>query len=622
MADLEYASSPLMTCLRLFLSIFTILSFALATAPGLKKPVTNTDVEGRVPLDMTVNVTVLGGLHWSEGRTNLVLDKNWKERKNNTDVDAPVSVLAVPALFGPVIKTAFKAPLLLLDLDACDPFTISLPEVAELDMLSSSDSSKSRVDDANSTSAQDKKNVTKQSSTQTLHRRGGAGVFNETSSSNTAFVMQPEARKTKWFVLIPRGNCPFDVKVYHAQQAGFSGAIIYSNHTPAANGTDLPVRMSSNALGDRISLTSAMFVTNQDARKIIDSSARNDFGSQHIPGPLWITLSPDSWPTAGWGGGVNNGVSGDLTRSLIGLVADLVFLTITVFVLSIAFMSLYLVINMIRNYMVHGSMFVVIMHYAHTPSDMDFGEREEEEEEQKLLEKITLPLRVVKEEDLSAGSGDEAGNDENESGMAAGGTRECCAICIDEFLVGSRPIVRFRQESFSDKPLTMMGAPHTPSRAAMAAAAAAATDDDNDPHSMVASIAAHMDPAQELVKLGEIKKTMQAIRTARQTRTTEAIEILREMSQRIETKKEEIRQFNREQAAKEHASTMAILDSKRVKLDLYSMLGVVPIKDEKTGEYYKFLIPRSDASEVEIVNVKDSNYSRYYYTNVIWERMN
>ncbi|KAJ3213242.1 hypothetical protein HDU67_003141 [Dinochytrium kinnereticum] len=453
-------NSPLLTVLRLFLSVFTILSFAMATSPSVKRGTGVGDGDG-VPMDMTINLTVVGGLHWGDTRTKLVEDPNWKrpvDASSGNNGAAPVSVLAVPALFGPVIKTKFKAPLLILDtIDACDPFTIILPDVDgasdQSGGMSTPDTSIGRSNSSsevtpsatttrmnatsslngNSTSSLPPQNET------TLQRRGGSPPDStEDFSDDAAFLIQPDTKRSKWFALIPRGNCPFDIKIYHAQQAGFSGVIIYNNGSYSAGSPDVPVRMSPNTVGDRISWTSAMYMTSFDGKKLI-RAATNHAGHPFLS-PLLISVAPDSWPTAGWGTG-SEGLS-NLGRSIAALITDMIFLTISVFVIGIAFTSFYLVVSMVRNYMIHGSMFVVIMHYAQAGADADVGERDAVMDEERFLEKVTLPLRIVSEEDLVSNEDKrdlEAGGEKaDEFGMAPGGSRECCAICIDEFVVGSR----------------------------------------------------------------------------------------------------------------------------------------------------------------------------------------
>ncbi|KAI8854244.1 hypothetical protein BC829DRAFT_221248 [Chytridium lagenaria] len=243
--------------------------------------------------------------------------------------ESPASVLAVPALFGTVIKTSFKAPLLVLDaIDACDPFTVLLPEVDGLEdpivtatvtvvpeptvataaspLVRTSGNTTSHIQNdaalnstSNSTSAvtvdissnattplSNHTNTTPsktEDKTSHLKPRGGIipdphdhphnplDAFDDTDP----LLIQPDIRRSsRWFVLIPRGNCPFDVKIYHAQKAGFSGAIIYNNGTSPYSGTaDIPVRMSSNTLGDRISFTSAMYLTQHDGKHLLRTAA-------------------------------------------------------------------------------------------------------------------------------------------------------------------------------------------------------------------------------------------------------------------------------------------------------------------------------------------------------------
>ncbi|KAJ3094661.1 hypothetical protein HDU97_007727 [Phlyctochytrium planicorne] len=444
----DFTTHPLLNFLRLFLSVFTILSFAMATAPT--PPKRNADGDG-ISFDTTINITVLGSLHWNEVRSKLKMDTNWRRPEG-----VEMSVLAVPALFGPVVKNAERVPILMLEsVDACDPFTILLPDVEVGDLrwngslpvpvpvpVQTVAMKSGNGVGTNGTIVAESKNVngTKValgsmlgngtgSSNHTLNHRGGTVPQDDSDT----FILQPDPKRTRWFALIPRGNCPFDVKIYHAQSAGFSGAIIYNNFSTP--GPDLPVRMSGNTLGDRISFTTAMFLTNKDGTSLQKAAvSRVGSGGQTVFSPLLVSIAPDAWPSNGWGNG-GSGVSGrptgGLGHSIAALITDLVILSISIFVVGIAFMSFYLVISMIRNYLVHGSMFVVVMHFAHQV------ESEPAEEEEKCLEKITLPLRIVTGDDLLPDSEKDLESGEHDDSRAHGGSRECCAICIDEFVLTS-----------------------------------------------------------------------------------------------------------------------------------------------------------------------------------------
>ncbi|KAJ3106678.1 Peptide-methionine (S)-S-oxide reductase [Phlyctochytrium planicorne] len=472
-----YSARPLFNFLRLFISVFTLFSFTIATIPGPK-----------TPMDVAMNVTVLGGLHWNENK--LMLDPSWRWS---------VSVLAVPGMFGRVVKELERVPLFILDsIDGCHPFTIALPEV-DIGIAGVVGSTKVKADPearGNSTKSHPEHAAIhneRHRQQPHVHRRASghsnhtvvvsltttipsrmkhmnatavtsvhipaptAAAFktahNSTITPRPPHVAPPAIQvfhfpnffispspSTNWYALLPRGNCPFDVKVLNAQAAGFSGVIIHNN----SSGQDVPVRMSGHTVGDRISTAAALFLTNRDGMSIKAAALAHD--SANTPGvrraayaPLLLTISPDAWPNNSWGTeGVpkmspdpSNSTPQTLNPPLSTIITDIVFLFLAVILVWIALMSFYLSICLAWNYFVHGS-FVIIMDYGHH-SDSDFDE-DEDEEEVKCLEQISLPLQVVKEEEGKATTS------AAESG-SAGGTRDCCAICIEEFVVGSK----FRQ---------------------------------------------------------------------------------------------------------------------------------------------------------------------------------
>ncbi|KAJ3138452.1 hypothetical protein HK101_003744, partial [Irineochytrium annulatum] len=388
--------------------------------------------EDGVPLDMTVNVTIVGALGWNRGRDALRVvggsagyatgaeagtDKMVGAGQTGSSSNATVSALAVPALFGVVIRSGFRAPLLLLDsVDACDPFTISLPPVllnplADDDVTTAKPSDKrTMVGDARVASAQVHEDYEDDEDDEDLQdnvvpdfnnpwdipvsgrrfprRRSRLSDFLHDGTAIPPMLrrsMDPSTSAfttdtlTNWFALVPRGNCPFDVKVLNAQLAGFAGAIIYNNgsaYLPAPDSSsssngggapppDLPVRMSANSLGARVVSTTAMFLTSRDASRI---RAYNPVPSPTGP-PLALLahFGPDSWPSDGWGGvggsgggGPNGGFLPNLGYTLYGLIADLAFLAVTVFCLGVVFTSACLAVGMARNYVVHGRFFVIV----------------------------------------------------------------------------------------------------------------------------------------------------------------------------------------------------------------------------------------------------------------------
>ncbi|KAJ3191041.1 hypothetical protein HK101_008144, partial [Irineochytrium annulatum] len=269
--------------------------------------------------------------------------------------------------------------------------------------------------------------------------------------------------KTNWYALIQRGNCPFDQKLLNAQRAGFAGAMIHNTLDGAAGGdADIPVRMSANAVGEAVELN-AMFLTAHDAGGIISLAERSRVPSLLKRGggdgggvgvgrfrALWVELTRDGWPSGGWvvpGGAGGNGKRMSPTGSrggLLGFLADMMFLALAFFVMGVLFTTVCLLVGIIRSYAVYGRV---------AGSEAGAGKDE-------ALEKIVLPAKVITEHDLQD---DEEGTSlqkeesldelDHEKGdisslgeptkptvptsRAAGGTRRCCAICIDEFMVGS-----------------------------------------------------------------------------------------------------------------------------------------------------------------------------------------
>ncbi|KAJ3416050.1 hypothetical protein HDV05_003409 [Chytridiales sp. JEL 0842] len=286
---------------------------------------------------------------------------------------------------------------------------------------------------------------------------------------------------SNWYALVPRGRCPFDVKVFNAQSAGLAGAIIYNNGTSVGN-VDLPVRMSANTLGSAIVNAQGMFVTHKDGMELLKSAsvasaalnASSDDGmtglgvSPPLPPPflstpakaLLVSLTLADWPSAGWG--TPTPLPPTHRFTLFSLLFDLFFLT-TASILFGAICTLLCVgVGMVRNYWIHGQWFVVIAAPSYLffnvndphgvgEDGLDMGNARKGEESVSMLERVTLKLKVITKEDLEdppadacvCGSGGcSAEGAESGAGCGAGrvkgGSRDCCAICIDEFVIGSR----------------------------------------------------------------------------------------------------------------------------------------------------------------------------------------
>ncbi|KAJ3228954.1 hypothetical protein HDU81_005740 [Chytriomyces hyalinus] len=511
------AESVLLTVIRFLYSCFIVLSFVLFTSP-------RSQIINGVSLDSTMNITVLGNrsIFYPGAETSRAQRDGKKGGFEGKSVDSihqtgrEASVLAVPALFGKPMNTRrIVAPLLVLDIDACTPFSATFPNQKEWvknigqldDQLNKQSLQKSTRSDGESGfleyvqsflgggQAGPNKNSSKRSQTKNrqifqffssiprFQRQNRVNYLPSSSlvePKSDAIVTPPEhSNTTQWYALISRGNCPFDVKIRNAEVAGFSGIIIYNR--VARGVVDVPVRMSANKLGAQVSHIRAMFLTQSDGnalvRSAMEAGARMSkkqlkrlFDEPVVAGrsrggvvgsPLAVSMASDEWPLDGWGA---NGAGGFRMRKRVFsamAVAGNVILFVGVFMACGGLCTaVCLFAMMIRNYFLYGRFFVLIF----APSfslpfwasqrlgglDAEEGELldddESEDESDELMDELVLPLRVIDACDLEDDSDDTTNVSvealphlsARKKSTAAGGTRKCCAICIDEFDVGAK----------------------------------------------------------------------------------------------------------------------------------------------------------------------------------------
>ncbi|KAI9366090.1 hypothetical protein DFJ73DRAFT_807076 [Zopfochytrium polystomum] len=313
---------------------------------------------------------------------------------------------------------SFAAPLIVLDEDACSPFTFSLPDAllhlpadrvnkhakavtaaaaAEMPPSTPGDvqfasKSPAMVDPASiSAPATDVKHTVGGSSNQLTaeHLHVGPEAATAASSSHSKGRAFVAVQLGNWYGLVQRGNCPFDVKVLNAQRAGLAGVIIYNSVLAAARSRDQPVRMSSNAVGGEITETHASFLTNYDAQCIINAASStgegnhsshgvmNTFGRFPLTGVrthprlLLVSLSTDAWPRNGWFSpafdplNTNSvikpvGTAANVNKlSAVSMVADIVLIAVILLTSTALCFIACILIALLRNYFCHGRLFVV-----------------------------------------------------------------------------------------------------------------------------------------------------------------------------------------------------------------------------------------------------------------------
>ncbi|KAJ3068951.1 hypothetical protein HDU98_007946 [Podochytrium sp. JEL0797] len=458
--DPEYPhETALLTVIRLLYSCFIVLSFILFTSP-------RGQVINGVSLDATVNVTVLPPIHHHE--TSTPVSKPEKSflnptRLNRVNAVSPApsfyhtgtysnyytsqhataqnpSILAVPALFGkPMSKKKLVSPLVVLDVDACHPFSVTFPDASE--WIHNTTHHMHQAPSPPSTT---------QSSDSWLLSFLKQWFPQDPSTSAISPLAPPPSHESDaptpgnpWTALVARGNCPFDVKIMNTEAAGFGGIVIHNRVMRGSGVADVPVRMSPNKKGESVREIRAMFVTQFDGDKIV-SAAIEHYNSlpdstltkllaspliKHLPNggiigsPLLITLTLDTWPVNGWG--TTNTPTLHLKTHIVSV---LTFLGNTLF-----FLGLFLALGGICT-AESDEESIPLHHPAASPLSKDDQE----------LDQITLRLHVIEAEDLEeeeqstlAGPFTSSIVIKRKRAIVTGGTRRCCAICIDEFVVGS-----------------------------------------------------------------------------------------------------------------------------------------------------------------------------------------
>ena len=215
-------------------------------------------------------------------------------------------------------------------------------------------------------------------------------------------------KRTKWFAFVNRGGCPFDVKAFEAQKAGFAGIIIFGNRS-AHDFDETPIRMSPHNVGDQVRIH-AMYMAHHDAQRLLDITLAmtDDPLGQRYPllqlNPVQWSLYPD--------------------HSLLETLAvEMIILLVTVALSSTVVLSICFIVLLMRNLIFHRQ-----LRLMQTLLDGSFVLLDMRQEEfVPKLSKIPFPERILTDEDVALLS---AKNDDSERPWMC---RDCCAICLDDF---------------------------------------------------------------------------------------------------------------------------------------------------------------------------------------------
>ena len=219
-------------------------------------------------------------------------------------------------------------------------------------------------------------------------------------------------KSTHWFAMIKRGGCAFDLKVFEAQKAGFAGVIIYTDYSPG-DFEEAPVRMSPHNVGSLVSIPS-MYLTFKDASSLISASHGLSNSSINTSVPI-LHISSVQW-------GILPGHSIGEILFLETFVLSIAVVLSSTIVLCICL--LFLVARNVYQYqeprlyeaiIVGSCMLLDIRREEHIPK----------------LRKIPFPEKTLTSEDVQLLARDE---DPAKKWIC----RDCCSICLDEFVVGSQ----------------------------------------------------------------------------------------------------------------------------------------------------------------------------------------
>ncbi|KAH6591372.1 hypothetical protein BASA50_008726 [Batrachochytrium salamandrivorans] len=293
-----------------------------------------------------------------------------------------------------------------------------------------------------------------------------------------------ESVPIQWACLVARGGCPFDEKVYNLQQHGCSAVLVYNNITgtdtsggikscPPSNPNcqepmpktvpDLHVRMSAHSMHTVIRAYS-MFLTYSDVQKLIsrkpvntqpvvplsdtaqplNSSNSDSHDTSATQAPLIIKMSPTEY-------GYSN-THRHSPPTLSSLLFDMLLLLASVFICGSCFLILCLILSIARNIVIFGRFYLQETIIEGSMIILSQGQYSfNSNVVPAKLASIPFPVRIL-------GVGDMAGLRHSSKscldvldGCANSAptslswnqgdiqiSRDCCAICLDDFVVGSR----------------------------------------------------------------------------------------------------------------------------------------------------------------------------------------
>ncbi|KAJ3356952.1 hypothetical protein HDU91_005470 [Kappamyces sp. JEL0680] len=280
------------------------------------------------------------------------------DREVEISVANDYQIYATPALFGKIFDGPVQGPALYVPHDACSSFHATFPRI--------------ELEDLDYMSPLDRINIVQQNASMSL----------------------------RWIGVVERGGCPFDVKVYYMQQAGFSTTLVYNSR---GEHRDATVRMSAHSMGSEVSTFSAFLSRGTGMALVsrISLAPQTTFLHLQLKSAEWISK-----------------------KLLYNALVDMGVLFLLVVVTGSGFLVFGLVLNIFHNLFVHGEL--KLMETIHEASMIILAVSNQTPSQPKL-KTVEFPRKTIMQTDL-------------EQEWKCGGVKgqESCPICIEEFQIGDQ----------------------------------------------------------------------------------------------------------------------------------------------------------------------------------------
>ncbi|KAI8824062.1 uncharacterized protein EV422DRAFT_576542 [Fimicolochytrium jonesii] len=246
-------------------------------AEGAKPPTSTGSVRATANANRyrVVNITVqIASPSTTDGRVRVAAN-------NYVHTTKTTSITAIPAFFGGKIESSVVVRMVVIErLNGCVPFSFDMRGVEDMggDEVGGVRNREVMNDEVGNRLEDDE--------------RGEKGAYGGRHGSDSSRPKSTAARPhavphaptpNTPFILLPRGSCPFDTKVRHAQTAGFAGAIIYNVASSAHPDALIKMQTVDGQPAEDVSIP-ALFVTSRDGGLLREAAQETAVGGVKVVG--------------------------------------------------------------------------------------------------------------------------------------------------------------------------------------------------------------------------------------------------------------------------------------------------------------------------------------------------